>query len=51
MYEAEHLLLKRSCAVKVIQPEHCADDRALERFRARGAADCAIDASAYDRDL
>ena len=32
VYEAEHLLLKRNCAVKLIQPEKSADDRALRRF-------------------
>jgi tRNA A-37 threonylcarbamoyl transferase component Bud32 len=33
VYEAEHLLLKRTCAVKLIRPEHCADDAALRRFK------------------
>jgi serine/threonine-protein kinase len=33
VFEAEHLLLKRACAVKLIRPEHCADDAALRRFK------------------
>jgi tRNA A-37 threonylcarbamoyl transferase component Bud32 len=32
VYEAEHLLLKRKCALKVIHPEFSADDNALQRF-------------------
>jgi tRNA A-37 threonylcarbamoyl transferase component Bud32 len=32
VFEAEHLLLKRSCAIKLIQPERSMDDRALQRF-------------------
>ena len=28
VFEAEHLLLKRACAIKLIQPERSADDRA-----------------------
>ncbi|TWT76328.1 Serine/threonine-protein kinase PknB [Planctomycetes bacterium CA13] len=32
VFEAEHLLLKRNCAVKLIQPERSDDDRALVRF-------------------
>lgn len=32
VYKAEHLLLKRHCAIKVIRPEHCEDDKALRRF-------------------
>jgi serine/threonine-protein kinase len=33
VYEAEHLLLKRACSVKLIHPEQSADDRALQRFQ------------------
>ncbi len=33
VFEAEHLLLKRACAVKLIRPEHCADNAALQRFK------------------
>ena len=32
VYKAEHLLLKRSCAIKLIQPDKNADARALRRF-------------------
>jgi serine/threonine-protein kinase len=32
VYEAEHLLLKRPCAIKLILPELCSDPRALQRF-------------------
>lgn len=32
VYKAEHLLLKRSCAIKLIQPDRNADARALRRF-------------------
>ncbi len=32
VFEAEHLLLRRDCAIKLIQPEFCADDHALQRF-------------------
>ena len=32
VFEAEHLLLKRACAIKLIQPERSADDRAQLRF-------------------
>ncbi len=32
VFEAEHLLLKRSCAIKVIQPERSVDAEALQRF-------------------
>ena len=32
VFEAEHLLLKRACAIKLIQPERSADDRAHLRF-------------------
>ncbi len=32
VFEAEHLLLKRRCAIKLIRPEHCVDDRAMQRF-------------------
>jgi eukaryotic-like serine/threonine-protein kinase len=32
VYKAEHLLLKRSCAIKLIQPDKNADSRALRRF-------------------
>jgi len=32
VYLAEHLLLKRPCAVKVIRPERAGDARTLERF-------------------
>ena len=32
VYEAEHVLLKRNCAIKLIQPDKNADDRALRRF-------------------
>ncbi|TWU39249.1 serine/threonine-protein kinase [Novipirellula artificiosorum] len=33
VFEAEHLLLKRACAIKLIQPERAVDDRALARFQ------------------
>lgn len=33
VYKAEHLLLKRSCAIKLIQPDKNADARALRRFQ------------------
>jgi serine/threonine-protein kinase len=33
VYEAEHLLLKRACAVKRIQPNRSSDDRLLRRFQ------------------
>lgn len=32
VYKAEHLLLKRSCAIKLIQPDKNADAHALRRF-------------------
>ncbi|WP_417735818.1 serine/threonine-protein kinase [Rosistilla oblonga] len=32
VYEAEHLLLKRSCAIKLIQPERSVEGEALQRF-------------------
>jgi len=32
VYEAEHLLLKRPCAIKLIHQERCADPQALARF-------------------
>lgn len=32
VYEAEHLLLKRSCAIKLIQPDKNAEPRTLRRF-------------------
>lgn len=32
VYQAEHLLLKRPCAIKLIRPEHVADPRVLARF-------------------
>lgn len=32
VFEAEHLLLKRNCAIKLIQPDKNSDDRALRRF-------------------
>ncbi len=32
VFEAEHLLLKRSCAIKLIHPAQAIDDRALQRF-------------------
>ncbi|MAI71052.1 MAG: serine/threonine protein kinase [Rhodopirellula sp.] len=32
VFKAEHLLLKRSCAIKLIQPDKNADSRALRRF-------------------
>ena len=32
VFEAEHLLLKRDCAIKIIQPERCADADVLRRF-------------------
>ena len=32
VFEAEHLLLKRNCAIKLIQPDKNTDDRALRRF-------------------
>ncbi len=32
VYEAEHVLLKRKCAIKVIQPERSLDPQALRRF-------------------
>ena len=32
VYKAEHLLLKRACAIKLIQPDKNADARALRRF-------------------
>tara|TARA_R110002073_G_scaffold154287_7_gene309382 strand:+ start:21623 stop:23374 length:1752 start_codon:yes stop_codon:yes gene_type:complete len=33
VFEAEHRMLKRPCAIKLIQPEYCADDQALQRFQ------------------
>lgn len=33
VFKAEHLLLKRSCAIKLIQPDKNADARALRRFQ------------------
>ncbi len=32
VYEARHLLLKRDCAIKLLQPDRSADDAALLRF-------------------
>jgi serine/threonine-protein kinase len=32
VYLAEHMLLRRPCAVKVIRPEHTGDPRVLQRF-------------------
>lgn len=32
VYRAEHLLLKRPCAIKLIRPEYVADPRVLARF-------------------
>ena len=32
VYEAEHLLLKRACAIKVIKPEQAGDATVLKRF-------------------
>jgi serine/threonine-protein kinase len=32
VYLAEHLLLRRPCAVKIIRPEHAADAKSLQRF-------------------
>jgi serine/threonine-protein kinase len=32
VFEAEHLLLRRDCAIKLIRPEYCADNHALQRF-------------------
>lgn len=32
VFEAEHLLLKRPCAIKIIQPDRCEDDDALRSF-------------------
>jgi tRNA A-37 threonylcarbamoyl transferase component Bud32 len=32
VYLAEHLLLRRPCAVKLIRPEHAADAKSLQRF-------------------
>ncbi|MGI9471014.1 MAG: serine/threonine-protein kinase [Rubripirellula sp.] len=42
VYEAEHLLLKRNCAVKLIQPEKSSDDRALRRFEREVRATAAL---------
>jgi serine/threonine-protein kinase len=32
VYLAEHLLLRRPCAVKLIRPEHANDEKSLQRF-------------------
>lgn len=32
VYRAEHVLMKRPCAIKLIQPDKAADPRALDRF-------------------
>lgn len=32
VFEAEHLMLKRDCAIKLIRPEFCENDKALARF-------------------
>ena len=32
VFEAEHVLLRRDCAIKLIRPEYCADNHALQRF-------------------
>ena len=42
VYEAEHLLLKRNCAIKLIQPENSSDNRALRRFEREVRATAAL---------
>ncbi len=32
VYEAEHLMMKRSCAIKIIQPERMSDSDSFQRF-------------------
>ena len=51
VYLAEHRLLKRPCAVKLIRPDSDGDAEMLRRFEREVQADLAVDAPQHDRDL
>ena len=51
VYLAEHVLLRRPCAVKLIRPERAGDPRNLAPVRARGAGDGGADPPEHGRGL
>ena len=51
VYLAEHQLLKRPCALKLIKPEAGSDPMALARFEREVQSAATIIAPEHDRDL
>jgi len=51
VYLAEHVLLRRPCAVKLIRPERAGDSQTLRRFEPRGEGDGNAEPSQHGRNL